>query len=62
MLVFGIITVYGILNNGRKRYNTLTLETEKMKNDADFIITTLVMLLCILLIPFLLIIIGLWIS
>lgn len=62
MLVFGIITVYGILNNGRKRYNTLTLETERMKNDADFIITTLVMLLCILLIPFLLIIIGLWIS
>ncbi len=62
MLVFGIITVYGILNNGRKRYNTLTLETDKMKNDADFIITTLVMLLCILLIPFLLIIIGLWIS
>ena len=62
MLVFGIITVYGILNNGRKRYNTLTLETERMKNDADFIITTLVMLLCILLIPFMLIIIGLWIS
>ena len=62
MFVFGTITIYGILNNGRKRYNTLTLETEKMKNDADFIITTLVMLLCILLIPFLLIIIGLWIS
>lgn len=62
MFVFGTITIYGILNNGRKRYNTLTLETDKMKNDADFIITTLVMLLCILLIPFLLIIIGLWIS
>ena len=58
MLVFGIITIYGILNNGRKRYNTLTLETEKMKNDADFVIATLIILLTILLIPFILFIIA----
>lgn len=58
MLVFGIITVYGILNNGRKRYNTLTLETDKMKNDADFVIATLIILLTILLIPFILFIIA----
>ncbi len=58
MFVFGTITIYGILNNGRKRYNTLTLETEKMKNDADFVIATLIILLTILLIPFILFIIA----
>lgn len=60
IMLFGSITVYGILNTGRKRYDTLNLQTEKqkMKSDMDFVVATLLLLLTIFAIPVILLLIA----
>lgn len=56
----GAMSAYGILNTGRKRYDTLYLQTDsqKMKSDMDFMIATLLLLIAILAVPFLLFLIA----
>lgn len=60
IFAFGAITVYGILNNVNKRYNTLTLQTERerMKSDMDFVVATFLLLAAILVVLFILFIIS----
>ena len=60
ILVFGAITAYEILNTGKKRYDTLSLQTEKekMKSDMDFVFATFLLLAAILAVPFILFLIA----
>lgn len=60
IMLFSAITVFGILNTGKRRYDTLTLltEKEKMKSDMDFVVATFLLLVAILAVPFILFLIA----